>query len=144
MLARQIQKTETSHVAANGTRDVTTDTRMIIVRSFAQAGPWALLTLLLVAAGMWEAHYFVSQYVSATADHIARANQILNKIVDNETELVRSNQLNSELIRTNSKTLEEVAAVLRAANQTMAEVPAERKEQTRLLNEILKATKENQ
>jgi len=125
-------------VTPKGTSVVTTDTRMIITESFAKAGPWAILCLILILAVGWEVHYFISQYVHHTAEAIEKSNQVQSKLVEivsQNGELVKQN---GAAINTNSQAL---LQMMKHADEQMRPVAAERVKQTELLNQILNELK---
>jgi hypothetical protein len=107
---------------------------MIVTESFAKAGPWAILSLILILSVGWEVHYFISQYVHHTAEAIEQSNKVQSKL----TEMVSQNgqmvQQNGEAIQTNSQAL---LQMMKHADEQMRPVAAERVKQTELLNQIL-------
>ena len=117
-----------------GTSVVSTDTRMIVTESFAKAGPWAILCLILILSVGWEVHYFISQYVHHTAEAIEETNKVQKQLVQlsiQGTELIKQNGI---AVNTTSDAL---LQMMKHADEQMRPVASERKQQTELLKEIL-------
>jgi len=140
MMTKEINKhQETSMVTPQEQSVVTTDTRMIITESFAKAGPWAILSLILILAVGWEVHYFISQYVHHTAEAIEETNAVqkqLVKLTIDSQEMVRQNGV---AVQTNSAAL---LQMMKHADEQMKPVAADRAQQTELLKQILSELKE--
>lgn len=134
----------------DGSSITVTDTKSIVVRSFVQAGPWALLAVLVIMGVGYEAHAFLSEFVlhsARTMDKLTDTTEALQQGVNQN--LISSTKLSSAVLEVEAivkqnaelvgKTVENgdrLIELLNAANAVMRPVAAERQEQTQLLRDI--------
>ena len=105
-------------------------TRAIIIRNFAQAGPWALLAVLVIGAVGYQANWFITEYIKQTSMAIST---LTNEARDNRLLIIEAR-----------RTTEAVFDLMTEANRTMEPVARQRAEQTQLLREIKEILQEDQ
>ena len=117
-----------SGVAVN-TLDDAVEAKDVLKKSFIQAGPWAVLCIMVLGAIGYEGRYFIESYVKTTTETMRR----LADTAENTVELVRSN---GEMIKAVQSQHAQLSEYIRQQQAVWEPVAAERQEQTALLREI--------
>ena len=117
-----------------------------IVTSFAKAGPWALLCLIMLTGVGWKANALIDAYMS----YVSESKELIVKISDSTTERdkVHTSQLKSldtlQMALTlradehlhHEEVMQEVLGLMKEAKAMMEGVPQQRQEQLILLQHI--------
>jgi hypothetical protein len=142
---------------ANGTEIPRGTTKEAVLQSFLRAGPWAVLTVILIAGLGYELHMFVSTAGPAITQYVTASRQIDEQNAKNVTALTTAQQQTSEEHKSmlagitslqqaielrqdeHEKQTAEIAkllALIDSAYSTMSVIPQQRAEQLKLLQQI--------
>ena len=106
-----------------------------LAKSFAKQGPWAIVAAGLLVFFGFELHLFLRSAGASVSDYVSQSSvniQVMREAVVSLTVVAKATQDN---VRTNGILIGQTVELMEGAKQMMSDIPAERKQQTVLLED---------
>ena len=113
-----------------------TSWRYLVISSFAKSGPWAVLTILLLAVVWYELDRWASDYVRSQREFISLAATTLTSQGKSLEQVAQSVLMISDYPRRNAEALEELIKRMESAHAMMAQSPIRSEKMLASLQEI--------